>query len=429
MENAKSRQSRAISAEGVRLNGVDICRSIAIILAMLSHSMAEFGIANFYGEAVIPVRFAMQMAPPIFICLFGAMLELAYCRKVRAGHTLAATNRLLSRSLQCYVLYAITIFAHVVVGDFSIGFALRCLLLIGGTPYTDILKFYCLVLALAPLLIAFRIRFGLWAIVAIAVTIHLLYPAILSIPPPALFDGKDVIGMGTRFLIGVGDTVVGGPSLVHGLSLVLFGMVIGRAMTDIQKSSEMAAQKGWTLLAGMAAAFFVASATLWEWGQSSAMVAQIANMSLRNANHPLYTALGMSATVSGVMACTYLFDVRRIRALDRWKFIGTVSLFTFAFGNVLLIIQPFTSDNGLEALALSSAFGILIVAQSYLYFTLMKIDQVGGPWHYRSLARLAQGVTKISTDAITRAVKPLSISYSQLVDFLLRPRPRPRVAA
>mgnify|MGYP001447117256 CR=1 FL=1 len=90
------------------------------------------------------------MAPPIFIILFGTMLEIVYKTRFEQGRAVQATSRLLTRALQCYLLYVVTILSMLAAGHTTPGYALRCILMMGVTPYADILKFYTLALAFAP---------------------------------------------------------------------------------------------------------------------------------------------------------------------------------------------------------------------------------------------------------------------------------------
>ncbi|PTE19750.1 Long-chain-fatty-acid--CoA ligase, partial [Cereibacter changlensis JA139] len=113
-----------------RIVGIDVCRSIAILLAMLSHTLIEFGVFHFVGDAATVPRFLIQMAPVTFICLFGAMLEIVYKPRVEGPRRASALRQLYIRAVQCYLLYCLTIVVMVLVGDISVGYALRCILML-----------------------------------------------------------------------------------------------------------------------------------------------------------------------------------------------------------------------------------------------------------------------------------------------------------
>lgn len=399
----------------VRLKGIDICRSVAIFLAMLSHASIEFKLFHYTGDSLSLLKFAMPMATPMFICLFGAMLELVYARRMLEGQTSTTTSRLLVRAGQCYLLYALAILARVAVGDYSLGFGLRCLLLIGATPYSDILKFYCLALAMAPLLIALRVRFGLGRVAIAGMAIHLAYPLLSIIPPPPLIAGKDYIGMGTRFLVGIGQSDVAGPSLLHGLSLVFGGMFLGRALIAIRQADRQVSRRGWQALFALASFFVIVSLALWDWTDPVGTAIQTTDLTLRNQNNPLYTSFGLATTTIAVMLGTYLFDRKGIRAMDWIRFIGSVSLFTFAFGNILLVLQPFEVSGTTSSVGLFLLYGSLIALQSYLFYTMMRTDPGDASGLLGSATRLVQRITERSSAIIQEATAFLIPAYVKLL--------------
>ena len=353
-----------------RITGIDICRSFAILLAMFSHAMVEAGTLKVTPEAVaIPLRFVLQMAPPIFIILFGTMLEFVYKARMENGQYMQATNRLLTRALQCYLLYVVTILSMLVAGLSSPGYALRCILMMGVTPYADILKFYALALAFAPALLAFRIRWGLAPLVVVSLLIQLAHPLIAAVPAPPLLAGKDYLGPIMGFLAGMATQEVGGPSVLHGMTFVVWGMVVGKAIR-LMMYGETPKQEtqGKILLGGMFAVAAAATLLLWNWNAPLEDFAGIATLKVRNANLPLYFALGCTVTIACVMACIQLYDRMGVRFGHSVTFAGRTSLFTFSFGNVLLYLAP----NLTLSLAMSWAYAVVLFAaiclQSYIFW-------------------------------------------------------------
>lgn len=146
-----------------RIIGLDICRSVAILTVMFSHAMSEASLYNHHNPdegLYLALKFVIQIAPPIFIILFGTMLEIVYRPRIEAGEGREVTARLLTRALQCYLLFVMSLVAAWLGGINSLGYTLRCALMMGITPYTDILKFYAVALALAPALLWVRMRIG-----------------------------------------------------------------------------------------------------------------------------------------------------------------------------------------------------------------------------------------------------------------------------
>ena len=213
-----------------RIVGIDVCRSMAIIAATSSHAFVASGAFRFDPSvAMMWFQIATHLATPVFIGLFGSMLYIAYRPKFIYGRDLEGIQQLLSRSAQCYFLYLICILTWVMNGTFSATYGLRCALLIGVTPFVDILKFYTVMLFVAPIIISVSTRFkrGLAILLALAMAPHLAYPLWPPLEPLPIVFGHDYLSLPASFLYG-GNSGAGGPSLLHGLILVVYGMWLGK---------------------------------------------------------------------------------------------------------------------------------------------------------------------------------------------------------
>jgi hypothetical protein len=204
----------------MRIMGIDSVRSIAILLAMFSHVYAETELGQHLPpEVATPLRVVLQIATPIFILLFGTMLELVYFPRWLSGQREEVTSRLLKRALQCWVLYALSIFCLFLVDEgYSLKFTIACLILMGNSPFTEILKFYAVALALSPLLLRVRERIGIISLVVLALAYQAVWPLLHSMP-----DAQDDLGVPLeaarlmKFLSGFGSPRLAGPSIFHGL--------------------------------------------------------------------------------------------------------------------------------------------------------------------------------------------------------------------
>ncbi|MFN3314741.1 MAG: Long-chain-fatty-acid--CoA ligase, partial [Hyphomonas sp.] len=231
----------ASAARQPRIIGLDICRSAAIATVMLSHSITESGLYAHYqydAGGFLVLRFLIQMAPPIFIILFGSMLEIIYRPRINAGQGREVTTRLLTRALQCYILYVVTLLAMFAAGLNSFGYTLRCALMMGITPYTDILKFYALALAFAPGLLFLRKKMGLPALALAALAVHFAFPLISHIIVPGKTFAAEYSNPVIGFLIGGEQHDVGGPSFLHGMTFVIWGMLLGRIITFLTQETS-----------------------------------------------------------------------------------------------------------------------------------------------------------------------------------------------
>lgn len=390
-----------MTAKPNRIKGVDICRSFAIGLAMLSHVLVTFRI-GLTGEGLIWIRFVMQMAPVVFIILFGSMLEIAYLPKFRQGEAEQAVKRLLLRSGQCYLLYALSVLALMAAGHYSVPYGVRTIMLLGVTPFTDILKFYALALLLAPAVIGMRWRFGLWPMVVGAFATQALYPLIAMIRLPVPEARKDYFGPPLGFLYGGSEADVGAPSLLHGMSLVLLGVVIGWCVSAFLQGDTRArrAALGWTLTIFLPALAVIIVC----WTDTSQVLRGIVSLNIRNDNHPFYYALGTASTIAFLALCLLLFDVKQIGFADGIRFLGNTSLFTFCFGNVLLYLQPWGLMET-RSVWLALVFSLLITAQSYVFAAMFKKGKLKDTW----LANRTAAIIGVSDNVIRKVSDPLAM--------------------
>lgn len=387
-----------------RIIGLDICRSAAILTVMLSHSIIEADVYDHYAPdniAIVLLRLAIQVAPPIFIILFGSMLEIAYKPRVESGHGRDVTARLLTRALQCYLLYLVSLLAMLAVGLNTVGYTIRCALMMGITPYTDILKFYTLALAFAPALLFLRIRFGLPVLVVASLAVHFAYPVISHIIVPGTSDlayyANPVIG----FLIGGDQIDVGGPSVLHAMSFVIWGMVIGRIVNILTRENATRKQ----LLNALGALIFMlvaAGITLelaWNLRAPLDTAVHLADMSIRNHNEPIYFAFGLTGALLAIFLCLILYDANSFRFGQSLTFAGKTSLFTFSFGNVILYLAP-QPDLGVQgAWAYGLFLFLLVCLQSYIFHRLQTLSPGSAgrfvDWFQDTLSRINESVARL----------------------------------
>lgn len=362
----------ATTTKRSRAVGIDLARSIAIALAMASHVAATVGLFRFYGGGGVDAgRVVLALATPTFIILFGTMLEIVYAPRFRGAERVAVASRLVGRAVQCFLLYALSVAVLFVVHpDYSWKFSLATILMMGVTPFTDILKFYAVALAAAPLLLWLRLKVGLAPLLVVALAVHALHPFLSAAPGPAAFGLPLEAERLAMFTLGIGDGGLGGPSLLHGLSLVVFGMALGRALFGGDDLRRRAA-----LVLGLAATALAVDVALWD----AATVRGLGNLSLRMDSDPLYFATGVLGAFALTSALTLLTAGRSdttTRRLAGWTFFGRTSLFTFAFGNMLLYTVDAAPGSGPQALAIALALLVAIAALS-LWFDWT--SRRGGP--------------------------------------------------
>lgn len=359
-------------AAQVRIIGLDICRSVAILATMFSHALFEGGAQPYYAldhAGLIWLRFFLQLSPPIFIILFGSVLEIVYRPRIEAGQKLQTTARLLTRAAQCYLLYLVTLLAMLAAGLGSPGYTLRCALFFGASPYGDILKFYTLALAFAPALIWLRDKRGFVTLGAVSVAIHLLHPLITRLAVPETSPADAYLSPVIGFLIGGGEVVTGGPSFLHGMTFVIWGMMIGRAVIVLSRPTS-SRQDIVQAACSMGALLLVSGAVLlafWNLDAPFNTVRDLSNLTYRNINHPAYFAFGLFGTLLAVFACLILYDVFRVKFGLSLTFAGKTSLFTFSFGNALLYLAPALTLSLTGSWIYTFVLFFLVCLQSYAF--------------------------------------------------------------
>lgn len=338
----------------MRIIGLDAARSLAIVLAMSSHVFADVGLYAHMSEPLTRVAgFAFQIATPTFILLFGTMLEVVYrprwtTRQARHG----VAMRLLSRAFQCWVLYALTILTLTLTDDgYSVPYSTATILFMGNSPYTEILKFYAIVLAIAPILLWIRARTGLLPLAVAALACHAAWPLLSGLP-----DVQNDLGAPTpvaslvQFLTGFGDLPLAGPSVLHGLTLVIAGQCLGRYLTGRSPagSTDPLADPGFgrrvrALLVGGAGVALIGGLFV-----SVDVIDGLADGSLRRDSNPLYFATGILSATLMTLFFVWMIDIQKVGSIGAWSqatFFGRTSMFTFAWGNVLLyLVAPQPTD-------------------------------------------------------------------------------------
>jgi hypothetical protein len=314
----------------MRYLGIDLARSVAIIFVIIGHALTATNMGE-GGLAIYSLRFFLGVSPPVFFCLFGCMLQLVYARQYEAGRQVEVTQRLLTRSLQCWLLYVMTCAGMCIAAGLPFTYFIRCALFLGDTPFTDILKFYSMLLLAAPLLVHVSVTRGVAPLVAVVVLVQLCFPLISKLPPLQGFAGSETL---SAFLYGgqyLGHT---GPSVIHGLGFVVFGMLLGRFWQARPGREFLLSGPGWNLRLAFAALFGVTA--LWLVLGNYNIGLPDVRILLRNTNHPLYLLFGCTAAVIFVEAFTAIRRLSGMGTKSFWMIFGRTSLFTFCFGNILL---------------------------------------------------------------------------------------------
>ncbi|MFD1960959.1 OpgC domain-containing protein [Novosphingobium panipatense] len=353
---------------GGKIPGLDIARTVAIVLAMLNHSFIATNVWRDFFEGKPHVTFAVRLATPMFIILFGALLEIVYRRRAVRDGMQAVTARLFERGLLCWLLYTLTLLPLLLLGKTSVKSALFGALLLGKIPLTDILRYYAILFFMAPLLLVVRQRWGLYPLLATTTSSCWRTPFVLLPAPDPEFAHYAPARM-ADLILGIGDAVTG-PSVLHSLFFVALGMLIGRILNE-ERSGEIVARRAATGRFVVLAAALGFGACHGTDGAGEGDGTERCGDGAQECEPSLLLFAGACGATSIIALC------RLVRHDGIWTQRATIpgrrSLFAFSAGNAFLICV--TWDYGFDIpgrLALSGVFFLTVIVLTALYDILMR---------------------------------------------------------
>ncbi len=201
---------------------IDFARGFAIVLAVGSHAFYAFGYDVLFGNSMYQIMSITRFATPSFILITGMMFELVYLRKAEKQGFKVMVQSLLSRALQCYLAFGVTVFIEWFNQQLSTVDAQLAVVFMGNSLFSGILQFYTLFLILAIPIIWLRKHFGIWLITALPIVVWLGDLLLDRMSWPA---AEQPLSHLTALLFG--HPAVSNFSLWHALTFMAFGMLVG----------------------------------------------------------------------------------------------------------------------------------------------------------------------------------------------------------
>jgi len=317
-----------------RLNFIDVARSYAIILALFSHAMLAFGGFAALGEDALKIKLFTRTATPLFVFMFGMMLELVYARKARENGLSSVVRRLLLRSAQCYLGYQLTVVAGMIGDHTTLRAGANALLFMDSAIFGNILRLYSVAMLLAIPIIWLRCRTGPLSLVIMLIAIWVGDIFLERYAGVSLGRFDALIGI----LFGTGSTL-DGPSVWHGMTFVFAGMLVAASLHDWK---EAGLKRFYYTLFALTAVSLTVVAYLAADVSLAGVIKRFANYNYRSHNHIGYYAVGL-------IACAItLFILSRIIPLHGkmpgWTRIPLAfsrsSLLSYSLGNIFLSLLP-----------------------------------------------------------------------------------------
>ena len=313
-----------------------------------------------WDPAMLWLKPLTTVATPMFVFMFGMMLDVAYQRMAREDGMRVVVRRFLKRSCQCYGGYLLTALAGFAGGYLTLReFGLAAVFL-ADSHHGNILRLYTFALLLSPFVVWVRLRWGVWPLFVMLAGLWLVDGLILK-----PFDGED-LGWATHWagvVFGTGS-YQGGPSVWHGLTFVLAGVIAAAGLRGWRERGFRAfyVYVGLMLLIALAV-----TANLYRfygfWGLFKGYTVYF---EFRADNHPGYYVIGLAGCL---LVISLLSRVVPRDRLPGWKVyplrFGQMALTSFTLGNVLLNLVP--------ASLIGGGLGVWAIPVGILYVGLILV--------------------------------------------------------
>jgi hypothetical protein len=347
-----------------RLLFIDVARTFAILLALLAHFIGSFSMPVWFGSVGENYPFITSMATPMFIFMFGFMMEYVYVSKAYTSWSPELLKRIYVRSFQCYIGFVLTSLAALLGGHIDILTFIKSLVMLEATKYSNILLLYSLYLLLLPGIIFVRLKFGI--IILTFITIFIYY--LTSVVPEYKDIDFGILGYFMNNIFGLGKNT-GGPSALFGLIFVFSGMIVASALRE---SNANSINKFYIYLVVIVAISFIILIALNDLSSVRMIKDYLTHYSygsFRGSNNYNYFLMGtLYSCVNLGLICILFESFSKINNLPSVvTSAGRASLFTFAFGNILLNLFTSTLVNVDPGLSIFLFFTVVIVGARFIH--------------------------------------------------------------
>ncbi len=208
-----------------RLTFIDVARTYAVCLALLSHALIAVDFFDELGQGRLYIKQFTRLATPMFVFMFGFMIEFVYVRRAYDGNLASISSRIYIRSFQCYVAYALTSLCALIGGFKSLQGFVASLVFLSDSRFGNILRVYSVMLLLVPVIIKLRLTLG----------VKFLYLALVALlAAHASIDHLQGIDFGLlnkplNIFFGIGQAR-GGPSILGAFLFCVSGMIVASSL-------------------------------------------------------------------------------------------------------------------------------------------------------------------------------------------------------
>jgi len=316
-----------------RILYLDRFRFLVVSLAILSHVLSKHAVME--TDLEHGARFAVLLtraATPSLLIILGIMVQIVYAPRFLTEPALTS-RRILYRAQQCYGAFLIIILVKFLTGQENALHAVQAALFLKRISNGTIFQLYALLLPATIGLLWLHRRTGPAGLVIVAALVWIASPMISAIDTMPHWRLRD---FGT-ILVGFGNSW--GPSVYHGLSLVVFGMLAGAVISRAQN------QQGWQHSA-VGAAVLIAGATAFvadevsQIGLRSFAAGIVDSGTYRWNNDIQYYAFGILAAVALLILSHRLSHLLPSTVFTVPDTLGRYTLTYFLLGEVLVQALP-----------------------------------------------------------------------------------------
>jgi len=316
-----------------RILYLDRFRFLVVSLAILSHVLNKHAVMETDLEQ--GARFAMlftRMATPSLLIILGIMVQIVYAPRFQSEPALTS-RRILYRALQCYGAILIIVIVKFLTGQDDANHALQAALFLKRVSNGTIFQLYALLLPITIGLLWLQRWTGPAGLVLVAVLVWIGAPLVSAIDSMPHWRLRDL----GSILLGFGDTW--GPSIYHGLSLVVFGMLTGAVISrGRDRSTWLASAVGAGVLA--AAALMIVANEVAQIGLRS-FASGIVEVGIYRWNNDIqYYAFGIVAALALLTLCHRLSQHLHQSFFVIPDRLGRYTLTYFLLGEVLVQALP-----------------------------------------------------------------------------------------
>lgn len=377
---------------------LDIFRCLMVSAAILSHVLGYVHAWDLLDDkATLPLRLFTRGATPGLLILFGFMIEFVYTRAARSYGTGECLRRILYRAMLCYLAFLIVAAAGFLGGTMTVKQFFLDLFFVQGALNANIFAIYFFVLLLTIPVFLLRLRFGIFSLLAVIAVIWLLdifWVEPLANPFAQLSSPLRYFTYLCEFLTGLGDAW--GPSILHSMTLVLFGMSTAHALT--MKTLKGALPCSLVVLAALTLVVHEGQTAGW-----TNFAHNIANYEgYRAHNHEVYYAFGVLHALALMLFAWVLTRILPPVAREFMTYLGSRTFLYFLVANTILTAVP--RRFSVASVAVNALIFMSLLTATYIIMKLweQRLAQVAIMISIRTLLRrsaatLVHGAQRLKT--------------------------------